>query len=100
MLSFLGSVLFALSCVLAVGQGVLRLVAPDSSPRGAATLVILVLLFGSLNLFAVGLVGEYLARVFEEVKRRPLYVRSGIVRDGEVRLVSPSADARAVSERR
>ena len=100
MLSFLGSVLFALSCVLAVGQGVLRLLAPGSSPRGAATLVILVLLFGSLNLFAVGLVGEYLARVFEEVKRRPLYVRSGIVRDGEVRLVSPSADARAVSERR
>ena len=31
--------------------------------------------FGSLNLFAIGLLGEYLARVFEEVKRRPLYVR-------------------------
>ncbi|HEY3613190.1 MAG TPA: NAD-dependent epimerase/dehydratase family protein [Gaiellales bacterium] len=100
MLSFLGSVLFAISVVLAAGQGVLRLVAPDSSPRGAATLVILVLLFGSLNLFAVGLVGEYLARVFEEVKRRPLYVRSGIVRDGEVRLVSPSVDARSASQRR
>jgi dolichol-phosphate mannosyltransferase len=100
MLSFLGSVLFAISVVLAAGQGVLRLVAPDSSPRGAATLVILVLLFGSLNLFAVGLVGEYLARVFEEVKRRPLYVRSGIVRDGEVRLVSPSVDARTASRRR
>ena len=52
------------------------MVAPDSAPRGVATLVILVLLFGSLNLFAIGLVGEYLARVFEEVKRRPLYVRS------------------------
>ena len=100
MLSFLGSVLFVLSVVLAIGQGVLRVVAPDSSPRGAATLVILVLLFGSLNLFAIGLVGEYLARVFEEVKRRPLYVRSGIVRDGEVRLVSPSVDARSASRRR
>ena len=55
------------------------------------------LLFGSLNLFAIGLVGEYLARVFEEVKRRPLYVRSSIVRDGEVRLVSPSVDARSAS---
>ena len=62
-------------------------------PRGVTTILILVLLFGSLNLFAIGLVGEYLARVFEEVKRRPLYIRSSIVRDGEVRLVSPAADA-------
>ncbi|MDX6629540.1 MAG: polyisoprenyl-phosphate glycosyltransferase [Gaiellales bacterium] len=97
MLSFAGTVLFLLSLVLAAAQGVARVVAPDSAPRGVATLVILVLLFGSLNLFAIGLVGEYLARVFEEVKRRPLYVRSSIVRDGEVRLVSPSADARSAS---
>ena len=81
----------------AAAQGAARLIAPDSAPRGVATVVILVLLFGSLNLFAIGLVGEYLARVFEEVKRRPLYVRSSIVRDGEVRLVSPSVDARSAS---
>ena len=98
MLSFAGTVLFLLSLVLAGAQGVARLLAPDSAPRGIATVVILVLLFGSLNLFAIGLVGEYLARVFEEVKRRPLYVRSSIVRDGEVRLVSPSVDARSASQ--
>ena len=94
MLSFVGTVLFAISLVLAAAQGVARLVAPDSAPRGTTTVVILVLLFGSLNLFAIGLVGEYLARVFEEVKQRPLYVRSSIVRDGEVRPVSPSAEPR------
>jgi dolichol-phosphate mannosyltransferase len=99
MLSFVGSVLFALSIVLAVAQGAARLLAPDSAPPGAATVVILVLFFGSLNLFAIGLVGEYLARVFEEVKRRPLFVRSSIVRDGEVRLVSPSADATTAARR-
>jgi dolichol-phosphate mannosyltransferase len=97
MLSFAGTVLFLISLVLAAAQGAARLLAPDSAPRGVATVVILVLLFGSLNLFAIGLVGEYLARVFEEVKRRPLYVRSSIVRDGEVRLVSPSVDARSAS---
>ncbi len=94
MLSFVGTVLFVISLVLAAAQGVARLVAPDSAPRGTTTVVILVLLFGSLNLFAIGLVGEYLARVFEEVKQRPLYVRSSIVRDGEVRPVSPSAEPR------
>jgi dolichol-phosphate mannosyltransferase len=97
MLSFAGSVLFALSVVLALAQGAVRLVAPDSAPPGVATVVILVLLFGSLNLFAIGLVGEYLARVFEEVKQRPLYVRSSIVRDGEVRAVSAAADAGTAS---
>ncbi len=97
MLSFAGTVLFLISLVLAAAQGAARIIAPDSAPRGVATVVILVLLFGSLNLFAIGLVGEYLARVFEEVKRRPLYVRSSIVRDGEVRLVSPSVDARSAS---
>jgi nucleoside-diphosphate-sugar epimerase/glycosyltransferase involved in cell wall biosynthesis len=99
MLSFVGTVLFVLSLVLAAGQGVLRLVAPGSAPRGATTLIILTLLFGSVNLFAIGMIGEYLARVFEEVKRRPLYVRSSVVRDGEVRLVSPSVDARTASRR-
>ena len=93
MLSFVGSVLFVLSLVLAAAQGASRVLFPDSSAPGVTTILILVLLFGSLNLFAIGLVGEYLARVFEEVKRRPLYIRSSIVRDGEVRLVSPAADA-------
>jgi nucleoside-diphosphate-sugar epimerase/glycosyltransferase involved in cell wall biosynthesis len=99
MLSFVGTVLFLLRLVLAAAQGVLRVVAPGSAPRGATTVIILTLLFGSLNLFAIGMIGEYLARVFEEVKRRPLYVRSSIVRDGEVRLVSPSVDARTASRR-
>ena len=82
MLSFVGSVLFVLSLVLAAAQGASRVLFPDSSAPGVTTILI-----------AIGLVGEYLARVFEEVKRRPLYIRSSIVRDGEVRLVSPAADA-------
>jgi nucleoside-diphosphate-sugar epimerase/glycosyltransferase involved in cell wall biosynthesis len=99
MLSFVGTVLFVLSLVLAVAQGVGRLMFPSSAPPGITTVLILVLLFGSLNLFAIGLVGEYLARVFEEVKQRPLYIRRSIVRDGEVRLVSPAADAVSAARR-
>jgi polyisoprenyl-phosphate glycosyltransferase len=34
----------------------------------------LILLLGGLQLMAAGIAGEYLARIFEEVKRRPLYV--------------------------
>jgi dolichol-phosphate mannosyltransferase len=41
---------------------------------GFATLTIIVLLLGGIQLVAIGILGEYLARTFDEVKRRPLYV--------------------------
>lgn len=41
---------------------------------GVATAVIAVLLLGGLQLMALGVIGEYLGRVYEEVKQRPLYV--------------------------
>jgi dolichol-phosphate mannosyltransferase len=33
-----------------------------------------VLLMGGIQLITVGIIGEYLGRVYDEVKRRPLYV--------------------------
>ena len=41
---------------------------------GFATLTIIVLLLGGIQLIAIGVLGEYLARTFDEVKRRPLYL--------------------------
>jgi hypothetical protein len=42
--------------------------------RGYPTLVVLVLFLGGLQLMALGIIGEYLARMFVEVKQRPLYL--------------------------
>jgi polyisoprenyl-phosphate glycosyltransferase len=92
MLSFVGSILLVLSLVLAGLQGLARILDPGSTPAGLTTVLLLTLFFGSLNLFGIGLVGEYLARVFEEVKQRPVYIRRSITRDGEERLVSSSVD--------
>jgi dolichol-phosphate mannosyltransferase len=41
---------------------------------GFSTITIVVLLLGGLNLIAVGIIGEYVGRIYDEVKRRPLYV--------------------------
>jgi dolichol-phosphate mannosyltransferase len=60
-------------------------------PPGLTTTILLVLFFGSSNLLAIAIVGEYIAKIFEEVKHRPLFIRKSIVRDGEVR---PSGDVR------
>ena len=41
---------------------------------GYPTLVVSIMFFSGIQLLSLGVVGEYLARVFEEVKRRPLYL--------------------------
>jgi glycosyltransferase involved in cell wall biosynthesis len=41
---------------------------------GYASLIAFTLFFSGLNLLGLGIIGEYLARVFIEVKRRPLYI--------------------------
>ena len=41
---------------------------------GWTTIVVGLMLFSGLQLIAIGIAGEYIARIFEEVKARPLYV--------------------------
>lgn len=48
---------------------------------GYASLLTLVLFFGGLNLLGLGIIGEYLGRVFMETKQRPLYVVRSVSRD-------------------
>ena len=85
MMSFSGVVLLGLCTLLGLVQIVLRLLFPDAVPKGITTQLVTILFLGSLNFFGIGILGEYLAKVFEEVKRRPHFIRRSEIRDGEVR---------------
>lgn len=41
---------------------------------GYASTVILILAFGGLNMFALGIIGEYVGRIYTEVRQRPRYI--------------------------
>ena len=61
---------FVLACFFVIK----RLTGIETAQTGFTTLVTLVLFLGGVQLIAIGLLGEYLARIYDEVKERPLYI--------------------------
>lgn len=56
----------------------------DRSPQGFTALILVMTFVSGVNLLFLGIIGEYVGRVYEEVKGRPLYVVQRVVggRDG------------------
>ncbi len=46
---------------------------------GYATIIALLLIFGSLQLFCIGIIGEYVGRIFEQSKDRPIYIAKEVL---------------------
>ena len=72
LVTFAGVIFF----VFAVGLGIqtLYLKLAGQAFTGFATVILLELIIGSLLMISLGIIGEYLARIYEEVKGRPRYI--------------------------
>ena len=72
LVTFAGVIFF----LFAVGLGIqtLYLKLAGRAFTGFATVILLELIIGSLLMISLGIIGEYLARIYEEVKGRPRYV--------------------------
>lgn len=46
---------------------------------GYATIIVLILFFSSIELFCIGIIGEYVGRTFEQTKDRPIYIAKEIL---------------------
>ena len=85
MMTFGGAALLGISAIMGFLQIMGRILYPHLVPPGFTTSLVLILFFGSLNFFGISVLGEYLAKVFVEVKQRPHFIRRSEIRDGEVR---------------
>jgi polyisoprenyl-phosphate glycosyltransferase len=63
----------AFAFVFAIAYGVVQL-AGRKFPVGNPTIVVLILLLGGMQLICLGIMGQYIGRIYEETKRRPRFV--------------------------
>jgi polyisoprenyl-phosphate glycosyltransferase len=73
-LTYAGIFIALMGFVAAVFYAVRRLTGIETAPTGYTTLVTLVLFLGGVQLIGIGVLGEYLARVYDEVKQRPPFI--------------------------
>jgi dolichol-phosphate mannosyltransferase len=80
--SYFGFAVSVIAFVYAVGVIVMKTFSlkPAFYTPGWASTIVAVLFLGGVQLMSLGILGEYLGRVYDEVKGRPLYIISDIER--------------------
>lgn len=86
--TYLGFIIAAISLIAIVIVVSLRLFGQHEELTGQATTLVAVLFLGGVQLISLGIIGEYLGRIYDEVKGRPLYLvdrKWGFADDEEIR---------------
>ena len=86
-----GFCLVGISSILAVVQIIIRILEPAATPHGVTTLMLLIMFFGSCSILAISILGEYIAKIVEETKSRPIFIRDKVIKNGHVNYVFRSA---------
>lgn len=73
MATFLGGMTAFAAFVYLIIVIIQKLVAGINIP-GYATIIVLILFLGSMQLLCIGIIGEYVGKIFEQSKNRPVYI--------------------------
>jgi dolichol-phosphate mannosyltransferase len=74
-LAYLFGIVLALPFLVYLAYNLVLLMMGSSTIlKGWSSLILAVIVFGAANLMFIGIMGEYVGRIYEEVKRRPLYL--------------------------
>lgn len=83
MISKIGFWAFTISIMYSIYAIIMKIVYNDV-PQGFTALILAVTLFGSIQLLAIGIIGEYVTRIFFQAKERPLYIIKTQIKDKKV----------------
>lgn len=72
-IAVLGFIMFVLSIIVGL-ETIYEKIFLGDSPNGYATMIIMLTFFGGLQIFCLGVIGEYVGQVYREVKARPRYI--------------------------
>ena len=79
MIGWLAMITTAVSGIAAVIEIILKIVDPSAAPKGYATLIVVVLFVGGIQLICLSVIGSYMAHMYEEVKGRPPYIVEEVI---------------------
>ena len=65
------------------GYNVYRRIYYNDVPVGFTATILAIILFSGVQLISLGLIGEYVLRIYNQVRNRPLFVIDKIIREGE-----------------
>jgi len=77
----LGAIAIGLATLFSLYAIYARLVL-HRSPQGFTAVIVIMTFLSGINLFFLGVIGEYVGRVYEEAKARPLYLIGRLIRGG------------------
>lgn len=79
LMTILSLVVFFIALCAIVLQILSRLLL-SNTPQGTTTVLISVLFIGAIQLLGISVLGEYIGKIFEEVKQRPKYIVKNIIK--------------------
>ena len=72
--TYVGIVVASITCLSILGYAIAHFIYQQEWPKGFATLTILILFSLSLNSLFLGIIGEYLGRIYRQVKKQPITI--------------------------
>lgn len=79
-MTFLSFFAFIVSSILLIIEVVLKIIFPNIAPRGTTTIIVAILFVGAIQMLGLSILGQYIGKIFEEVKQRPKYITKDIFR--------------------